>query len=526
MLAAAALTVALPANALGTTGYNTPSPSYVVTSGNVAGVIFKPLINSSEMAFGDIFEGIPDGIGVVPGRKHGHGDHGDDKRGWVDIYVTHEQSRVPFGGKADFSDSSVTRVRVDLKTMSITDMEVALPSSAGFIRFCSAFMVGPDQGFKHYTFLVNEESNDPLVVPAGAVYPADPFYAPNPWRQAGYSVHLDTETGAFDVLAGAGRHNHENQVVVPGWEQGIVSLSGDDTFITPSTPARPNLSQLYMFKSKSSKSFLKDEGTLWAFRVTGTGSPGPFNKTDPFNNANDYLEIQAGDTWKGEFIPVPASVARGTAPGVLPQDALEDWSNANNVFQFVRVEDIAYDPDKPRTVYFADTGTSRLFEDPAIGRLIRLGSSDPRVPQSSASNGRVFKMVLNKHDPTKVDSFSILADSADVGFINPDNIAVGHKSIMVQEDPPGGARVWKYSLADATWTHVATAVQPIAETSGIVDVSEWFGRGWWALDVQSHIDLPGFVTGQTYTGPGPANGTSYTARREDGQLLLMYVPGS
>ena len=50
--------------------------------------------------------------------------------------------------------------------------------------------------------------------------------------------------------------------------------------------------------------------------MTGTGSPCSFKKKDPFNNANDYLEIHAGDTWKGEFIPVPESVARGTILGV------------------------------------------------------------------------------------------------------------------------------------------------------------------------------------------------------------------
>lgn len=529
-LAATVLAVALPANALGATGYNTGSPPYVAATGLVAGIEFVALINSGEgqAALGTIFEGIPDGIGVFPGNgDQGDGTHGDGQPGgdgtdagqhdWVDLYVTHEQSRVPFAGKADFSDSSVTRVRVDLATKSIIEMEVALPSSAGFIRFCSAFMAGPEQGFDHYTFLANEESNDPLVVPAGAVYPADPFYAPNPWRQAGYSVTLDTVTGAYHVLAGAGRHNHENQVVVPGWKKGIVSLSGDDTFSAPG-------SQMYMFTSTDAGAFVRDEGALWAFRVTGTGSPGPFDPADPQNNANDYLEINAGDSWTGEFIAVPTDKARGTDPLIAPQDSLEAWSNQNNVFQFVRIEDIAYDPDNPRVVYFTDTGTSRLAEDPNTGRLVRLASG------GTTTNGRVFKMVLNQRNPKIVDSFSILADSAVVGFVNPDNIAIGHDTMMVQEDFGGTAPlnndIWQYAMGTGAWTKIATATQGTAETSGIVDVSKWFGPGWWALDVQSHVDLPGSMPGQIYTGPGPANGTTFTARREDGQLLLMHVPGS
>ena len=85
-------------------------------------------------------------------------------------------------------------------------------------------------------------------------------------RQAGYSVYLDTANGKVGVLAGAGRHNHENQVIVPGGWNGIVSLSGDDTFTFPSTPERPNLSQMYAFSSKNWKSYQKDQGTLMALR--------------------------------------------------------------------------------------------------------------------------------------------------------------------------------------------------------------------------------------------------------------------
>ncbi|HTK44583.1 MAG TPA: alkaline phosphatase PhoX [Patescibacteria group bacterium] len=516
---AAALAIALPAPVLAAAGsggatppgspsYVTASPAYVASSGVIAGVEIKALVNSGETAFGTLFEGIPDGIGVVPGPG---------PLGYVDLYVNHEQSRVPFGGFADFNDSSVSKVRLDLASKSIIDMDVALSSDEGFIRFCSNFMAGPEQGFPVYTLLTNEESNDPLAVPAGAVYGPDPAYGGQNVRQAGYTVTLDTATGKVRVLAGAGRHNHENQVVVPGGWNGIVSLSGDDTFTFPSTPARPNLSQLYAFSSKNWKSFQKDDGTLWAFRVTGT-QDGPVDPADPFNGANDYLDINVGDNFTGEFIPVDPAVARGDTAD-LPQDALEDWSNAHNVFQFVRVEDLAYDPDDPRTVYIADTGNSRLT-DAGNGRLYRASSG------GTTSLGRIFKLVLNAADPTKVDSFSVVTNAETIGMRNPDNVAVSHDSLMVQEDTSNFSKIWRYSLAAGTWTHVATATQQPAETSGIVDVSRWLGAGWWALVVQSHINLPGEMPNQVYGGPGPNNGVVYTARREDGQLLLMRVPGS
>jgi hypothetical protein len=522
-----ALAVAIPGPALGASGaggntahrdgWLTPQAPKIQSSGVIDDVEFHALVSSGEEAFGTLFEGIPDGVGVVPSAA---------PLGFVDIYVSHEQSRVPFplvNGAADFQDSSVSRVRVDLSTWEVIDMDVALSPDEGFIRFCSAFMAGPEHGFPHYTFMVNEESNDPLDVPAGAAYGPDPAYGGANIRQAGYSVYLDTATGKVGVVAGAGRHNHENTVVVPGAWRGIFTVSGDDTFTTPSTEERPNFSQLYGFSSKNWRAFQKDEGTMWAFRVTGT-QDGPVDAGDPANGANDYLDISVGDVFSGEFIEVPQEVARGTT-AALPQDALEDWSNEENIFQFVRVEDIAYDPDDPRVLYFADTGNTRITPSTATGRLWRPGTARPT---SVNSNGRIFKLVLDEDDPTIVEELSIVLDAGSIGMRSPDNLDVGRHSLMVQEDTSSFSKIWMYDLdaAAPTWTHVATATQAPAETSGIVDVSRWFGDGWWALTIQSHVNLPGAVPGVVYEGPGPANGAVHTVRREDGQLVLMHVPGS
>lgn len=58
------------------------------------------------------------------------------------------------------------------------------------------------------------------------------------------------------------------------------------------------------------------------------------------------------------LIDVPDAIADGD------QTVLEDWSNDNNVFQAIRLEDAAYDKNDPRTVYIADTGRSRVVPDP------------------------------------------------------------------------------------------------------------------------------------------------------------------
>ena len=89
--------VAAPAGVAADPGYNTASAPYVALALGVDGAVV-PLVNSGEEIFGDMFEGIPDGIGAKPGPGN---------QGYVDLYVAHEQSHVPFGGFADFQDSSV-----------------------------------------------------------------------------------------------------------------------------------------------------------------------------------------------------------------------------------------------------------------------------------------------------------------------------------------------------------------------------------------------------------------------------------
>jgi len=532
LVIAAAFVVAIPANALGVTGpYMAPL---------VSGVTFTALVNSGDVLFGDTFEGLPDGIGVVPGPG--------SPPTYVDLYVNHEQSHVPFGinansvyadgtGINDPHDSSVTRVRIDLATKAITDMEVVLPGSAGFIRFCSSTIVN-GFGFAHPMLFTNEESNDVLPVPGSATYGADPSVSPN--RQAGYTVVLDTVTGDYMPIPGMGRHNHENQVLIPGgWKKQLAFLSGDDTFSAPG-------SQLYMYVADDANAVLKDKGHLWAFQVTAADgahvAPG-----DPFNNANDYLDLTAGHTFSGKFIKVPDDIARGTT-SALPQTALENWSDENNIFEFIRVEDIQYDPDSPRTVYFADTGSSVSHSADLTG-----AKAGRMTAGGSAQRGRIFKMVLNEKDPKVVDSLTILADgnATASNFIRPDNLEVGHDSIMVQEDNPG-SRLWMYSLGSGSWTAIAkvdsnpgdTTTTDPGENSGIIDMSEWLGDGWWALDVQAHQDTntanPTIHTDQfldttfyTWDGgpvpPGPVippGGASYRYHRENGQLLLMYLPGS
>jgi hypothetical protein len=476
-------------------GFQTAKDPYLTLgAGAPDGSSLTPIISVGDRIGKYMFEGIPDGIGLAPA---GHGK--------VETLVAHEQSTVPFFNEADFEDSSVSSLVLD-EHARVRRARVGLPASEGFIRFCSAFMAGPEEGFDRYTLFLNEESNDVIDVPDGALYGPDPAVAPQ--RQAGYAVAYDVRSKRYTQVASMGRLNHENTVVIPGgWDEHSLWTT-DDTFSA-------GTSQLYMYTTPSRKDLFRDRGTLWAFQVTRTDD-GPVNPTDPFNDANDYLDIQPGDDWQGRFIEVPADIARGETD-LPPQDALEQWSNDNNVFQFIRLEDVATDDHDPRTVYVADTGSTRIVPDPTTGRMVR----GPSGTVGFADNGRIFKFVVSEDDPRGVTSFSVLADgdvdAADPTFVdmtNPDNIDTSEHSLMVQEDADN-ARILRHDFATGMWSTVATVNDPDGESSGIVDASQWFGEGAWLANVQAH----GSNVDEEQRG-------DVLYKREDGQLLLLNLPGT
>ncbi|MGH2680566.1 MAG: alkaline phosphatase PhoX [Actinomycetota bacterium] len=460
-----------------------------------------PIISVGDQIGDFDFEGIPDGIGAMPGAE-----------GTVEAFVTHEQSTVPFQGLADFESASVSHLTLDV-TGGVVDASVSLPPEAGFHRFCSATMAGPAEGLSSFLFLTGEEANEAVEVPAGATFGPDPAYAPDNLRQAGYAVILDPVTGDFTHVAGMGRHNHENAMVLPGGWDKIAVISGDDTFSAPS-------SQLYLYLADDEEAIWADEGRLLAFRVTHKNGvrvrPG-----DAFNEANDYGDITGEDRLSGRFIRVPAPIARGLT-SLPPQEALERWSNRHNVFQFIRVEDTAYDPNvgpgENPVMYLADTGSSSAVPDPATGRLT---SGTGGV----FGNGRIFRMEFAKNDPRRVRELSIVLDgnaatnplAPDPAMKNPDNLGISANSLMIQEDVSSGfeSRILRYDL-DAETLSVVGHVNTIGwESSGIVDASAFFGDGAWLLDVQAHSLL---------VDQEPAG--DVTLKREGGQLILLRVPGS
>jgi Bacterial protein of unknown function (DUF839) len=510
-VALAAAVAAAPASAQ-PPGFRTDAPAQLAPA--TPGATTTPIMTVGDtLAGGYRFESIPDGISLLPlGRQVGL------------AYVNHETSTVPFPYNAaaptiansqnDFDNAQVSQL-VLTRDARVLAGRYAVPSSANFQRFCSNFLAGRREGFSRPVLFLNEEATD-LVNRTGTAWPAGPGA-----EQAGVVVAYDVLRDQYRTIYGMGRHNHENSVAIPGYRERVI-LSGDDTFSAPA-------SQLYMYTAAGTNAVLRDEGALWAFKAD-----------DPA--VNDYGDITAGANVSGTFIPVPRDIAVGDQTG------LENWSNANGAFQFIRVEDIAYDRKTPNVVYFADTGEPRALPDPATGRLRR----GPSGTIGAYPNGRVFRMELDPTNPRVVKSLSILIDGDALGAAGvkvgslihqPDNLETTRRSILITEDPGSHnqyvagepdattARIWRYDLATGNLEVAARVDQtgdPAAklgawESSGVVDASALYGPGAFLVNVQAH-------TAFVETGPGPdLNGDGqpdWLNKREGGQMLLLRIPGS
>ena len=372
-------------------GFHTSTPAMLT---GVNGSTVKPIISvGDKLGSGYMFESLPDGISV--GKVNG--------KGTFDIFVNHEASLVPFpAARQDATNSILSKLRLHQKSAGVLKASYAIPSSAAYQRFCSNFMVGKAQGFERDLILTNEEARDIVLrQPDSWHQPAVTLAEPGA-EQAGVAVAYDLKSGAYKSIYSMGRSNHENEVAVPGYGHPVV-FTGDDTFDAPG-------SQLYLNVAASGTAFWNDQGTLYAF-VSDT--PG----------INDYGDLTtAAPSVNGHFVAVPEAIAKGKVNGHEatsadfgypappsaaipngPQWVLEYWSqNVAHAFQFIRIEDLAYDRTNGKVLYFADTGEPRAKPDATTGVLKRDATGG-----GPYMNGRLYKLALNSSDPTGTATLSI-----------------------------------------------------------------------------------------------------------------------
>ena len=578
ILACIALAAAITASATATafagnkSGFRTALPSMLDPV--KPGVAVTPLMTVGDtLSSGFRFESIPDGISL---RTRG--------KGTVDLFVNHETGKVPFpfvranpnetNGENDFDNAQVSRLRLNQHSAGVLAGRFAIPSSSGYQRFCSNYLATSKEGFDREILFTNEETPDYVFRTEDSWPPpiGDPAE-----REAGVVVALDVKSRTHHPIYGMGRHNHENSVAIPGYGKPVV-LSGDDTFTSgpltgvPDTPLVPSQSQLYSYIAPNTNDLLADKGDLWAFVsdtpgvtsyydvIPGSGMSitGHFIKVprDIATGLNaDGSEIKAAD--KG-YPPPPNNGTwqtdlRSIAPVGIdgPQWVLQHWSDLNHVFQFVRVEDIAYDkrPGKSNVVYIADSGRGRTTAQ----------SLD--TPNFRSSNGRVWKMVLDPNDPKKVNSLTVFVEGDDTPvktpteIHQPDNLESTPNSVFVTEDPGSSqqfpvdsadpnattARLWQVPVSNPAAAQVVARVDQSAdgvpgrdvdgrpngnqgawESTGIVDASKAFGRDMFLINIQAHTLWIEKAPGDDNYAPA---GPDFTYKREGGQLLLIKIPG-
>ncbi|MBA3375502.1 MAG: hypothetical protein ACR2M2_06610 [Gaiellaceae bacterium] len=512
-------------------GFKTALPEMLMAGVDRSDVTIEKIISVGDtMPGGYMFEAIPDGISLQ-GKGQG--------KGRVDVFLNHETSTVPFPiptgtqptveqtAQNDYDDSSLSVLALNQHSKGVLHGRTPITGAENWQRFCSNYLATEKEGFDRDILFLNEETPD-TVNRSGIAWPLSAGGS-NP-DQAGYVVAYDIKSGDRKKIPGMGRHNHENNVAIPGFDD-LVMLSGDDTFTTT-----PSQSQVYAYIAPDTDAVWNDEGHLYGF-----------SSNDPavqkYEDFNPLTGTPASIT--GKFVRIDDAIARGGQAGL---------EAVPGIFDFVRIEDIAYDKRNPNIVYLADSG--RAASGPAAA--------------GKSTNGRIWKMVLSEspdpNAPLNV-TLSILVEGDDNAtktfreIHQADNLETTANSLLVTEDPSTNnqflaseagahsARVWRVPLTSpgvAGTPEIVLAVDqsldessydvdgdnvlplpvpPIApgrlgawEASGIVDASSIWGPGWFLVDVQAH-------TLWMSKEPDPVN-PGFTRKREGGQLLAVHIPNA
>jgi hypothetical protein len=185
---------------------------------------------------------------------------------------------------------------------------------------------------------------------------------------------------------------------------------------------------------------------------------------------------------------------------------LQTASTSNGVSEFLRPEDGAWDPSNPNDFYFV---TTDRFDTVKSGTGTTVGRS------------RLYRLhFFNIADPAAGGVIDTVLDGTEAQQMM-DNIGINDRGqIMIQEDVGNNehiGKVWRYSIAEDTLnltaehdpnrfiTGAPDFLTQDEESSGIIDVSDILGEGWFLLDVQAHYSLGGELV-------------------EGGQLLALHYP--
>ncbi|HEX8875707.1 MAG TPA: alkaline phosphatase PhoX [Phycisphaerales bacterium] len=474
-LAAAAL-AALAGSAFGQSAIKGPSSSqtpYLVPSPTVTGVDTISILTVGDTIGGYRLVGIPDGMGALRNAAN---------PGTFDLFVNHElnftQGVVRAHGQTgafisrwnintDPSNLAVNAGR-DHNTSFADAFEwngAAWTNAAGIAqrwgRWCSADLAAPS-AYKFGTLGTDARIylNGEEVGPEGRNY-----------------AHIVTGPAANQSwrLPRLGRFSVENQLASPFPQLKTVVMGLDDA-----TPG-----QLYVYIGTKTAAGNDVEragltnGSLYGVRVAGlaleTRASGASGRFDLFNLGN----------------------VENTTGAVVQTNSV-----AAGVTEFLRPEDGHWDPRTGRQndFYFVTTDRYNTAATPGNSRLYRLRFDDIT-------------------DPTLGGKITMLVDGFTSGPQMMDNMCIDPMGrVLIQEDIGNQAalgKIWVYNIENGKLREIArhdparfsAPVPPFSqdeESSGIIDMFDILGKGWYTLNVQAHYPIAGELV-------------------EGGQLLAMRV---
>ena len=457
-----------------------PYISLVNTSFNNSTSSVKPLITSGEQLSNNYtFANIPDGLGAV-----------QIINGTVDVFVNHElENKTDHGGFA-----KVSKLRLNQTDGSIMGAELIINGSEGYKRFCSASII-EGYGFEHPIFFTNEEVGDGNVLAIDAV---NRTVTKMPWL---------------------GKFSHENTIHVPYFSNTI-----NKTVLLGFEDGEPTESEVYMYVADTPKDLMTGRGQLYVFgSISNATNAATENQSSTSGSWNEIYF--SNGTINGKFIPLKWDYKTQN------ETDLDNEAIVAGGFQFIRAEDGALDKreNMQNILYMADTGSETDEND----KIIPAG-----INGQDWTNGRIYKFTFtDMKDPTKA-LFEVIMDGNDplaLGYNelkNPDNVDTSINNLVINEDfidvnrlnatapydITNNAKILRVDINNQKTTNGAkNNTETIAyvnqsedmaakhgdwESSGILDVSKYFGKGSWLTSVQAHT------------------------LKEGGQLLLLNISGS
>lgn len=487
-------------------GPSTTTEPYVLPAR--AGVSTTSILTTGDSVGGYRMVGIPDGTGAWLENDRS-----------FNLVVDHELGRAQGVKRAHGSTGAfVSQWQIDRRTLRVLSGRDHLTGAnkvftwngigytagtSAFERFCSADLAARSAfdlpgrlGTPSRVFLSGEETAPPFTNDHGRVF--------------AHVVDGPDKNKSFE-LPRLGKMSFENAVASPFPQLKTIVMLNDDagreTNVTTANVCRTAgqtgcvepPSEVFMYVGTKQRFGNQVEqagltnGLLYGVRVRANGV------VVTGENKDFVFSSAAPAVTSGRFEVVPfGDVSNKT--GVQ----IQDEAITNQVTQFIRVEDGAWDPrrGKERDYYFVTTG--RITSDASTwrpSRLWRLRFDDILRPEAG---GSIEMLLTNQFYPGAATT-----PDADPNYQMFDNMTIDRRGrIVLQEDVGGNnrlGRIYVYGIDSGELVEVArhnpkffggnATANPSfltndEESSGVIDASRILGRGWYLLTVQAHRPSP------------------------------------